>query len=145
MKDWNFWAYIIQVCLICTGTRRVHFGNCKIWVSHSAFMSSFIFWDISLPDFTLVSCFAYSSTIKIEATCSSETSVDSQWTTRQYIQENKILHIGNCLLLFKISYNAICRRLELCSCHVLYACSASFILHSRQRRRRSCRMNTAFC
>jgi hypothetical protein len=32
------------------------------------------------PAFTVVSCFAYSSTLKIEATCSSEISVDFQRT-----------------------------------------------------------------
>jgi hypothetical protein len=41
--------------------------------------------------FTLVSCLAYSSTMKMEATCSSETSVDFQRTTRHYIPEDKTL------------------------------------------------------
>jgi hypothetical protein len=34
---------------------------------------------------TLVSCSAYSLTMKVEAICSSETSVDFQRTTRRYI------------------------------------------------------------
>jgi hypothetical protein len=38
------------------------------------------------PAFTLVSCLAYSSTLKTEAMCSSET-VDLQWITRTYIPE----------------------------------------------------------
>jgi hypothetical protein len=38
-----------------------------------------------------VFCLAYSSTQKTEATCSSETSVDFQRTTRCYIQEDRIL------------------------------------------------------
>jgi hypothetical protein len=38
--------------------------------------------------FTLVSCMSYSSTVKVEATCSFETSVDFQWTARYYILEN---------------------------------------------------------
>jgi hypothetical protein len=38
--------------------------------------------------FKLVSCLAYSSTLKMEATCSSETSVDSERTARRYIPEN---------------------------------------------------------
>jgi hypothetical protein len=37
-----------------------------------------------LPAFMLVSRLAYSSTLKIEAICSSETSVDSQWTKGCY-------------------------------------------------------------
>jgi hypothetical protein len=31
--------------------------------------------------FTIVSCLAYSLTVKMETACSSETSVDVQWTT----------------------------------------------------------------
>jgi hypothetical protein len=42
--------------------------------------------------FTLVSSLAYSSTLKMEATCSSELSVDFQRTTRHYIPEDGILH-----------------------------------------------------
>jgi hypothetical protein len=43
--------------------------------------------------FTLVSCSAYSSTMKIEATCFSETSVDFQWTTRHYIPVNRTVQL----------------------------------------------------
>jgi hypothetical protein len=42
--------------------------------------------------FTLVSYSAYSSTLKMEATCSSETSVDFQLTTRRYIPEDRALN-----------------------------------------------------
>jgi hypothetical protein len=38
--------------------------------------------------FTLVSCLAYSSNHKMEAACSSETSVDFQRISRRYIPEN---------------------------------------------------------
>jgi hypothetical protein len=48
------------------------------------------------PAFTPVSCLAYSSTLKIEATCSSEASVDFQRTTRRYIPEYKSLHYHRC-------------------------------------------------
>jgi hypothetical protein len=42
--------------------------------------------DLCLPPaFTLVSYSAYFSTLKMEAICSSETSVYFQWTTRRYI------------------------------------------------------------
>jgi hypothetical protein len=43
------------------------------------------------PAFTLVSRFAYSSTLKMEATCPSEISTDFQRTTRRYIPEDRIL------------------------------------------------------
>jgi hypothetical protein len=48
------------------------------------------------PAFTLVSYLAYSSTLKMEATCSSETSEDFQRTTRRYIPEDRTLN-GFCL------------------------------------------------
>jgi hypothetical protein len=48
------------------------------------------------PAFTLVSCWAYSSTLNMEAICSSETSVDVQWTTRRYIPEDGTLHNHRC-------------------------------------------------
>jgi hypothetical protein len=35
---------------------------------------------------------AYSSTVKMEVTCPSETSVDFHRTTQRYIQEDRILH-----------------------------------------------------
>jgi hypothetical protein len=44
--------------------------------------------------FTLVSCVAYYSTMKIEAICSSETSVDVQQTTWCYIPEDRTLEIA---------------------------------------------------
>jgi hypothetical protein len=39
--------------------------------------------------FTLVSCLAYSSTLKLEATCISEISANFQQTTQRYITEDK--------------------------------------------------------
>jgi hypothetical protein len=45
------------------------------------------------PDFTLVPCSAYSSTLRIEAICSPETSVDFQQTTKRYIPEDSTLSI----------------------------------------------------
>jgi hypothetical protein len=55
-------------------------------------MESSIFRDImqSLPNaFSQVSCSAYSLALKMEATCSSETSVDFQRTTRRYKHGSK--------------------------------------------------------
>jgi hypothetical protein len=46
--------------------------------------------------FKLVSCSAYSWTLKMEATCSSETSVDFQRTTHRYIPEHRTLHNHHC-------------------------------------------------
>jgi hypothetical protein len=46
--------------------------------------------------FTLVSCSAYSLALKMEATCSSETSVDFQQTTQHYIPEDSTLHNHHC-------------------------------------------------
>jgi hypothetical protein len=44
----------------------------------------------------LVSCLAYSSTLKTEVICSTETSADFQWTTRHYISEERTLHNRSC-------------------------------------------------
>jgi hypothetical protein len=54
-------------------------------------MKSTIFWVMTPcsllnkqaepPAFMLVSCSAYSSTLKVEAVCSSKTLIDFQWTT----------------------------------------------------------------
>jgi hypothetical protein len=56
----------------------------------------------------LVSCLAYSSTLKMEATCSYETLVDFQWTTWHYIPEALFIttavrtsNIGQSLLKFQ--------------------------------------------
>jgi hypothetical protein len=51
---------------------------------------------LKIRAFTLVSCSAYSSTLKMEAMCSSETSVDFQRTTRRYIPEDSTLHNNRC-------------------------------------------------
>jgi hypothetical protein len=52
------------------------------------------------PAFTLVSCLAYSSTLKVETICSSGTSVDLQQTTRHCISEDSTLLY--CLKLYSI-------------------------------------------
>jgi hypothetical protein len=41
--------------------------------------------------FILVNCLAYSLTLKMEATCSSKTSVDFQWTIWRYTPEDPTL------------------------------------------------------
>jgi hypothetical protein len=45
---------------------------------------------------TLVSCLPYSSILKMEVTCSSETSDDFQLTARRYIPEDTALHEIGC-------------------------------------------------
>jgi hypothetical protein len=47
--------------------------------------------------FMLVSCLVYSSTMNIEVTSSSETSVDFRWTTQNYIPEDRTLQSTTCL------------------------------------------------
>jgi hypothetical protein len=42
--------------------------------------------------FVLVSCFVYSSILKIEAKCSSESSLDFQHATRRCIPEDRTVH-----------------------------------------------------
>jgi hypothetical protein len=39
----------------------------------------------------MISCLAYSSTVKMEATCSSQTSADIQRTTPRYIPEDRTI------------------------------------------------------
>jgi hypothetical protein len=46
--------------------------------------------------FTLVSCSAYSLTLKMEAKCSSATLLNFQWTTWRYIPENRALRNHQC-------------------------------------------------
>jgi hypothetical protein len=60
--------------------------NERFEILTAVFMKSSIFWNTTLglpPAFTQVFCLAY-STLKMEAICSSETSVDIQRTTRCY-------------------------------------------------------------
>jgi hypothetical protein len=51
--------------------------------------------------FTLVSYLLYSSTLTMEVTCSSETSVEFQQTTQRYSPEDRTLHCSQ--LFFKLS------------------------------------------
>jgi hypothetical protein len=59
--------------------------------------------------FMIISCLAYSSTLKMEAVCSSETSVDLHWTTRRYIPKDTTLHKHRCenLEAYKNAYFSI--------------------------------------
>jgi hypothetical protein len=55
----------------------------------------------------LVSCLAYSSALKIEATCSSEMSVEFQRTKQRYIPENKTSGIVTLSCLVLSAFNII--------------------------------------
>jgi hypothetical protein len=57
------------------------------------------------PTFTLVSCSAYFSTLKMETIFSSETSVDFQRTTRSYIPEDSTLRNHRCENLNSKDFN----------------------------------------
>jgi hypothetical protein len=49
--------------------------------------------DLLATCFTLDFCLTYPSTVKMEAICSSEASVDIEWSTLHYIPEHKTLPI----------------------------------------------------
>jgi hypothetical protein len=60
------------------------------------------------PAFPLVSCLAYYSTLKMEATCSPETSVDLQRTTRHYISQDETPYNHRCENLKSYNVFLIC-------------------------------------
>jgi hypothetical protein len=66
--------------------------------------------------FTLISCLAYSSTLMMQMTCSSETSVNFKRTTRRYIPENRTLHNHRCEYLK--SYTVMCLVYFLAKLHI---------------------------
>jgi hypothetical protein len=55
-------------------------------VLRAVVMKNSTFWSLA---FTLISCLAYSSTMKMEETFSSETLVDFQRTTGHYVLEGR--------------------------------------------------------
>jgi hypothetical protein len=65
-------------------------------VAHITHVSA-AYWDT--PIFMLVDCLAYSSTLKMGATYSSETSIDFQRTTGLYIPDDRTLQSYFCLVL----------------------------------------------
>jgi hypothetical protein len=81
---------------------------------YTGFPAGGLFW---LPPDCLLVLAEISSTLKMEAICSSETSVETQRTTRRHIPEDDILHNHRCENLksyitscrFKFSrYNFVC-------------------------------------
>jgi hypothetical protein len=96
--------------LLLENLKRIE--KCGILGSHSGRCEESVFWDITLsivhrkstddskervaclsPAFTLVSCSACFSTLKMEVTCSSEMSIDFQRITWRYIPEDRTLFI----------------------------------------------------
>jgi hypothetical protein len=71
-------------------TCRLHLQSRKIGQARSQLEPD------SKQSFMLVSCLAYSSTLKMKATCSSETSVDFQRTTQRYIPEKRTFQGHRC-------------------------------------------------
>jgi hypothetical protein len=63
--------------------------------------------------FILVSCLTYYSTMKMEDKCSSETSVDFQWTTRRYIPVDRTLHHQEVILGHHIKYNSMFNQINI--------------------------------
>jgi hypothetical protein len=74
--------------ILLDSTSLIIYVNLGFEVLTAAVVKRSIFWDLI---FTPVSCLAYSSNLRMEATCSSETSVDFQRTARRYIPEDRTL------------------------------------------------------
>jgi hypothetical protein len=69
--------------------------------------------------FDLVSCLAYSFTMKMEATCFSRTSVDFQWTRQHDFSEDRILH-NHCCGNLKSHTVFHCRVVHLSQCLMIW-------------------------
>jgi hypothetical protein len=93
-----------------TGTHKLYEAHARFAVLTAVGMKSYIFWDITPFNplkvnrgfggtcrfhlhlslaFTQVSYLGYFSTLKMEATCYSKTSVDFQKTTQRFIPEDR--------------------------------------------------------
>jgi hypothetical protein len=80
--------------------------------SHGVFSPPYIIRNFGKPNalldtcFTVVSCLAYSWTLKMDATCSSETLAAFQWTTWRYIPDDSTLQQHD---QFSLSMLFLCR------------------------------------
>jgi hypothetical protein len=101
---WNIMPYSpLKVTRCFGGTCRLHHQGQKISQARNHHESM---WETRVlrfacllcfpPAFTLVSCLDYSSTLKVEATCSSEMSVDCKRITWRYIPEDRSLYDHRC-------------------------------------------------
>jgi hypothetical protein len=88
MKNTVFWDITpfspLKVTRCFGETYRLHLQGRRI--SRAEFCLDLL-WFCLTPAFKLLSCSAYSFTLKMDATCSSEISGDFQLTTRRYTQE----------------------------------------------------------
>jgi hypothetical protein len=101
--------------------------TCRIWGSHRDDYKEFLVEELKQPSiacYLLHACF-FPSTLKMEAVCSSEKSVDIQWITRRYIPEERIVHslltfvkhiISLTNYIYAISFDslAVCSFIGLC-------------------------------
>jgi hypothetical protein len=108
MKSSIFWDITLcsplKVNRRCGGTSRLHLQGPKINQARNQRETCLP------PEFTLVSCLAYSSTLKMEATYSSETSVDFRRTTWRYIPEDRTLQNGQKITESRKSFSNITQR-----------------------------------
>jgi hypothetical protein len=88
MKSSVFWD--ITRCIPFKANRRFG-GTCRPHLQGRRISRARNLWLCSKLAFALVCCSSYYSTLKMKVTCSSETSVDVQRTTRNYIPEYRTL------------------------------------------------------
>jgi hypothetical protein len=93
MKSTIFWDITpcspSNVNRLSGGAYRLHFQGWRISRARNQRESK---WQAEF----FASCSAYSSTLKMEAICSTETSIDIRRTTRRYIPEDSTLHNHRC-------------------------------------------------
>lgn len=68
------------------------------------------------------SCLAYSSTLKMEVTCSSKIPLYFRRTIQWYISEDKILHFITPFMNYELFYAFLCGRIHMCVGKNLFYC-----------------------
>jgi hypothetical protein len=104
-ENFTFTLVCLSVCLFFIHLHILHsFGRIRYDGTETNYgdfrhiKTSRKFWKLNKnvgflpPAFTLASCLAYFSILKMEAICSSKTSVEFQRNTRRYIPGDRILH-----------------------------------------------------
>jgi hypothetical protein len=81
---------------------RLHFHRQRISLARNQRESMWQKHGCTWICFQLVSCSAYFSTLKMEAICSSETSLEFQRTTRRYIAKDSALYIKKIKITFDV-------------------------------------------